>query len=122
MKFTILGLAATVQAVEDFTCRMQLQNCQRETNYLDVYTKAMADTTIGAEWKLFKQRLATDSNSKRQYDADFVQWSKDNLLEDGDRPSWTEKANDDDILDIKEEESEDDGDLPWITQVALKYG
>jgi hypothetical protein len=98
MKFIILGLAATVHAVENFTCRMQLQNCQRETNYLDVYTKAMSDSGIKEEWKLFKQRLATDSNSKSQYDADFVKWSKDNLLEDGDRPSWTVKANDDDIL------------------------
>jgi hypothetical protein len=84
---------------------MSLQNCQRETNYLDNYSKALTDAKVLADWKLFQQRLATDSNAKSQYDANFAIWSNKNMLEDGDRPSWTAKANDDDILDIKDKES-----------------
>jgi len=115
---TYADVQAATATVENFSCTMQLQNCQRETGYLEKYEAAMKDKTVASGWAIWKSFLADSSEAKKYYESRRAAWEEANPVNpDGDDNSDDEESSETaETEDDNEEDNNDDESLPWVTQ------
>lgn len=116
--FALIALFGGINALKlkanEISKTMELQNCQRTTQYLENYTKALQDSEVTSGWERWKKYLNDFSDVNQKYQQPKTAWQNNNPAEEGDHPDFEADLSKNNEVPVEKQE-EDDGTTTWIT-------